>query len=281
MRLFLLISTKFNLILESDRIKMSNKRYQYIIKTQFLGFRYSGWQKQPGQRTIEGMLLKTLKFILPQSTVKILGAGRTDAKVSAKEAAFELFTDTEITNTSDFIQLFNANLPADIRIVSCETTDVDFNIIQDIRLKEYHYYFSFGSKNHPFCAPFMANILDVLDIELMKKAAVLFVGTHDYKSYTVRHKKNAKFKRSIISCALELNTELTASFFPEKSYVLKVSGKGFMRYQIRMMMGALIKLGRGELNLEDIKASLYEDSRLTLNYVAPGSGLILHRTSLN
>ena len=82
---------------------MNLKSYRYIFKVQYLGFRYSGWQRQPGQRTIEGMLLKTLKFILPNTAVKILGAGRTDAKVSAADAAFELFTGVEIINTQDFI----------------------------------------------------------------------------------------------------------------------------------------------------------------------------------
>ena len=260
---------------------MNYRPYRYLIKIQYLGFRYSGWQRQPGQKTIEGMLLKTLKFILPRASVKILGAGRTDAKVSAEDAGFELFSDTEIGHSHEFIALFNTNLPADIRIISCNAVDDVFNIIKDIHQKEYHYYFSFGSKNHPFCAPIMANIPEELDIEIMMKAAAFFVGKHNYKSYTVRHKNNAKFRRNVESCIIEQNRTLTASFFPETSYVLKIRGAGFMRYQIRMMMGALIQLGRGELTFEDIEASLKEDSDMTFDYVAPGSGLILYTTDFN
>lgn len=258
---------------------MNYKKYRYIIRIQYLGFRYSGWQRQPGQKTVEGMLLKTLKFILPQTPVKILGAGRTDARVSAEDGAFELFTGAEIVNIEDFIVLFNANLPADIKIISCGIVDNDFNIIKDISQKEYQYFFAYGSKNHPYSAPFMANILEDLDIGLMKEAAPLFEGNHNFKSYTVKHKENAKFQRSINTCRISLNTNLTASFFPEKSYVLTVIGKGFLRYQIRLIMGALIQVGKGVITLNQIEASLKEDSNITQDYVAPGSGLVLHRTN--
>jgi len=130
---------------------MKKQRYYYLIKVQFLGFRYSGWQKQPDQKTIEGMLLKTLKFILPNCSYKILGAGRTDAKVSALNAAFELFLDdAPIADEKEFLQLFNRNLPPDIRILSIDRAEGKFNIIQHSKLKEYIYLFSCGQKNHPF-----------------------------------------------------------------------------------------------------------------------------------
>lgn len=255
---------------------MQKKKYYYLIHLQFLGFRYSGWQKQPQQKTIEQMILKTLKFILPNTQFKVLGAGRTDAKVSALEAAFELFTNEFIDNTDDFLVLFNKNLPPDIRITSIEKTTEDFNIIQNSKLKEYVYLFSFGEKNHPFCAPFLANIIEDLDISLMQKAAKLFEGAHDFSTFTARIQENTKSTRSIELCELRVNHLLKANFFPEISYALHVKGKGFMRYQIRMMMGALIQLGKGELSYENIKEALQTNNKMQLTYVAPGSGLLLN-----
>lgn len=256
---------------------MNLKRYSYLVRLQYLGFRYSGWQKQPERRTIESMLTKTLKFILPDQKVKILGAGRTDAKVSALEMAFELFLEgSAIENVDKFLVLLNINLPPDIRALRIEKVDSDFNIIKDAKQKEYVYLFSFGSKNHPFCAPFLANILDSLDIEAMRMAAKLFVGTHDFKTYTARLQEGTKTTRTISHCELKENELLKANFFPEKSYALHVKGQGFMRYQIRMMMGALIQLGRGELSIEDINRTLERDNDFKLTYVAPGSGLLLH-----
>jgi tRNA pseudouridine38-40 synthase len=258
----------------------SKQRFYYVVHLQYLGFRYSGWQKQPGQRTIESMLHKTLKFILPGRPFKILGAGRTDAKVSALDAAFELFLEEEpIENVDTFLFTLNLNLPADIKALKIYEVDAKFNIIKDNKLKEYTYFFSFGQKNHPFSAPFLANILADLDIELMKEGAGLFIGTHDFSSYTARLQENTKTIRTIHRCEIMENRVLTANFFPEKSYVLRMEGQGFMRYQVRMMMGALILLGKGEMSLTDIQDSLKANSAKQIAYVAPGSGLVLSRTT--
>jgi tRNA pseudouridine38-40 synthase len=71
---------------------------------------------------------------------------------------------------------------------------------------------------------------------------------------------------------------LTASFFPKQSYVLRVKGKGFLRYQIRLMMAALVELGKGNLSLSAIENSLKEDNdRQYLRTIAPGSGLQLYK----
>ncbi len=250
---------------------------RYLVKTQFLGFRYSGWQKQPGQKTLEGMLSKTLKYILPDQEFKILGGGRTDAKVSALEYYFELFLKgSPLENISDFIGLFNKNLPPDIRVLEISAVDADFNVIQSIKAKEYVYLFSSGEKNHPFCAPYMANILEELNIEAMKEAAAHFVGTYDFSTYTARLRNNTKTVRTIESCYIAENTLLTANFFPSKSFALHITGEGFMRYQVRMIMGALIQLGKGELTFESIKASLEPNNDIHLTFVAPGSGLLLN-----
>ncbi len=254
-----------------------NKRYYYLIKIQYLGYRFHGWQKQPDVKTIHLMIDRTLKFILGEQRFKTLGAGRTDAMVSANEAALELFLyDTPIGNFETFLELFNHNLPQDIRALSIIEVDKVFNVIQDSKIKEYHYLFSEGQKNHPFCAPILTTILDELDVELMKKGARLFEGTHNFKSYCYKASVTGKFIRTIDSCNLIDNTIYTANFFPKKSYVLKVRGKGFMRNQIRLMFGILIKLGRGEVTLDYIKCSLLKESTEVMDYIAPASGLVLH-----
>lgn len=82
---------------------MFKKRFYYVFKIQYLGYRFHGWQKQPKLKTVQLMIERTLKFILEEQTFRILAAGRTDAKVSANEAAFELFlNDNPIENFSDF-----------------------------------------------------------------------------------------------------------------------------------------------------------------------------------
>ena len=258
---------------------MFQKRFYYLIKIQYLGYRFHGWQKQPDVKTIHLMIDRTLKYILGDQRFKTLGAGRTDAMVSANEAALELFLyDTPIEDFNSFLNVFNFNLPQDIRAISITEADKDFNIIQDSKLKEYHYVFSQGQKNHPFCAPILTTILEPLNIELMKFGATLFQGTHDFKPYCYKASKSGQFVRTINSCEIVDNTIYTANFFPKNSYVLKIVGKGFMRNQIRLMMGVLIKLGKGEIDTEFIKKTLSGDD-IHLDYIAPASGLILHSLS--
>jgi tRNA pseudouridine38-40 synthase len=256
---------------------MFDKRFYYLIKVQYLGYRFHGWQKQPNLKTVHLMIDRTLKFIFKEKKFKTLGAGRTDAMVSANEAALELFLhDERIENFDAFLELFNHNLPQDIRALSISEVDKTFNVIQDSKLKEYHYVFSQGQKNHPFCAPILTTILEPLDIELMKQGATLFEGSHYFKTYCYRATDKGQYSRTIESSVIVNNDLYIANFFPEHSYVFKVIGKGFMRNQIRLMFGVLIKLGRGEVSLEYISSTLKEDSTEVMDYIAPASGLILH-----
>lgn len=251
------------------------KKFYYVITIQYLGYRFHGWQKQPNLKTLHLMIDRTLNFILDKKKFKTLTSGRTDAMVSAENAAFELFLEEPIADFDDFLALFNYNLPQDLRALTIKEVDSTFNIIQHSKIKEYLYVFAFGGKFHPFCAPILTTILDPLDIESMKQAARLFEGEHFLKHYCFRPTDHGIYNRNILKCEIVENTMYTASFFPEQSYILRVKGKGFMRNQIRLMMGALIEVGQGKRTLEDIEASLKPDFKGNNHYIAPASGLIL------
>ena len=243
---------------------------------QFLGFRFSGWQKQTNAKTLHDMVDKTLSFVFENTHYKTIGIGRTDAKVSANTYYIQLFID-DLVEEDSFLNSLNSNFSPDFRALSIRQVDRNFTIINSPKVKTYHYYFSFGEKNHPFAAPFLVNLEEQLDIELMKKGATLFQGEHYFHKYCTKPSANTIFKRTIASCELVENQILTANFFPEQSYILKVSGKGFLRYQIRLMMASLFELGKGALSLKDIENSLKEDNdRHFLRNIAPASGLQLY-----
>lgn len=223
------------------------------------------------------MIDRTFKYILEDRLFKTLAAGRTDAMVSANEAAFELFLEEPINNFEAFLALFNHNLPQDIRALSIEEVTKEFNIIQNSKLKEYTYLFAFGNKFHPFCSPIMTTFLEDLDIKIMKDGAKLFEGHHNFKNYCYKAKDTGVYIREILTCEIIENNIHTASFFPEKTYILRVRGKGFMRNQIRLMMGILVKLGRGEVRLDFIENSLKKGVVEHMDYIAPASGLILNK----
>lgn len=252
------------------------RRYYYLIHIQYLGYRYHGWLKQPGLKTIESMIEKTAGFILGHTRFKIIGTSRTDAKVSANHSAFELFVNDPL-DKNQLLNAFNRNLPNDIKVIKIEEKDKDFNIINGPKIKEYIYLFSFGEKCHPFSAPLISSFQDDLDIDVMKQGALLFKGKYNFIQYCTKPNPGTEFEREIRLSKIKKNTLFKASFFPEKSWAYHIHSKGFMRYQVRLIMGQLLRLGRGEINLCDIKESLNGLNNQPLRHIAPSSGLILNK----
>lgn len=248
----------------------------YLFHIQYLGFRFHGWQKQPGVKTIESMLRKTATFVLGHGDFRILGSSRTDARVSANHAAFELFLK-EPVDTRGLMDSFNLNLPNDIIVLAIEPVHASFAIIQAPRSKEYLYLFAFGETCHPFCAPILSSFPDPLDIEYMGQGARLFEGAHNFRQYCTKPGPGTQFEREINVSRIEENNEYTASFFPEKSYLFRIQSRGFLRNQIRLIMGQLLRLGRCEINLNDIRMSLTGVDPRPFRTIAPASGLILNR----
>lgn len=258
---------------------MKNERkntYYYLVYLQYLGFRYHGWQKQPGVKTIELMLEKTLDCVLGHTDYKILGASRTDSKVSAEQSAFELFVGQNL-EPDPFISEMNRNLPNDIRITGMTQVSESFNIIQASKIKHYRYLFAFGEKYHPFCAGLVSSFTENLDVKLMMQGAALFEGLHDFRRYCTKPSPGTQFNRRILMSQITGNQEVSAGFFPDKTYAYHVQSKGFMRNQVRLMMGQLLRLGRGEINLEEIEQSLEGKDNRPLKTIAPASGLSLYK----
>ncbi len=227
------------------------------------------------------MVDRTLHFVFDHDRFKTLGGSRTDAMVSANHFVLELFTKEEIGHEGSFVEKFNINLPSDIKCLAIEKTDSTFNIIQNPKSKEYLYLFSFGEKAHPFSAPFITTIPDKLDVPLMKEGAKVFEGTHEYRAYCKKPKENTTTQRTVNKCELVDNTFYTASFFPTPSYAVVFQSQGFMRNQIRIMMGELFRLGKGEISIDELKNSLSSDFDQHLTHVAPASGLLLNKVSFS
>ncbi len=256
-----------------------NKRYYYLIQLQYLGYRYHGWQKQPNVKTVQLMVERTIRYVLGHDEFKILASGRTDAMVSANEAAIELFVWEPLEE--DFLSTLNTNLPSDIRATKVQQVDEKFNVIQGSKLKEYIYLFSSGEKNHPFAAPFMVYVEQELNVEKMMEAAKCFQGAHNFQRFCYKPSPETIFERTIDLCEIVKNDLYTANFFPENSYLLRVQGKGFMRHQVRLMMGAIFAVGKEKLTIEQLKEALKGGDNQPVSYIAPASGLMLNKLSFD
>lgn len=254
-------------------------KFYYLIHFQFLGFRYHGWQKQTQYRTIQGTVEESIKKLLGHDKFKTLGASRTDSMVSAENAFFELISETEI-GIPFFVQELNKHLPPDIKILKCELVDHKFRMISSPKVKEYLYFFSYGEKNHPFSAPFITHINEDLNVELMREAADIFRGEHNFRNYCYRPSLNQDFIREILLSEIKSNDILVANFFPEDSFVYRVQAKSFMRYQVRLMMGNLFKVGMNQLTISELKTTLENQAQNFPSMIAPASGLMLNQITL-
>lgn len=259
---------------------MPNWTHFYLVRISFLGFRYHGWQKQEGLKTVHLMIDKTLKFILGEQPFKTLGCGRTDAMVSAEDYAFEIFTVDEC-NPEQLVHRMNKNLPPDIKAHDARVVDASFNIIQHAKTKEYHYHFCFGDKAHPFSAPFVQHLSKKLNIDLMMEAVSLFEGEHNFRNFTSKPNEETRFVRNLIHTSISRAEGELLPFEIENHFVFKVVSKGFLRYQVRMMMGALVEIGKGILTLEQLSDMLKGQSARQLTTIAPGSGLRLHKIAFD
>ena len=265
---------------------MNLRKKYYLFHIQFFGYRYHGWSRQPGLKTIQSQIDKTFAHIFGHENFKTLASSRTDSKVSAQHFVFELFTN-ETFSTDFFLEVFNANLPNDIRTLKIEEVDRSFNIIQAPKQKEYLYFFASGQKYHPFSAGLVMCFRDPLDIKLMQEGAKLFEGEHNFRRYCARKKdpeisgkkeqQQPNFTRTISHCSIQQNNLYNADFFPTETFYLRIRSAGFMRYQVRLMMGQLLSLGRHETTLDDLLQTLKGDIETPVRYIAPASGLVLNK----
>ncbi len=253
--------------------------FYFLLRLEFLGFRYHGWQVQPGQRTVAGMLLKTFGFILPGVPVKLLGAGRTDARVSARDFALQVIVQSETQPApGKLLELLNANLPPDIRARSLDTVPPDFNPIRDCISKTYQYIFCWGDRPHPYLASLAGFFPGELDIEHMESVAGAFCGKHNFRCFTASPTPGKQYVRELTGSRILKESQLPDLDIRTRVRVLEVSGKGFGRNQVRLMMAALAAVGAGRADVAEIRKALRTGSGWTGTEIAPASGLHLVRT---
>lgn len=216
-----------------------------------------------------------IRYVLGHENFSILSAGRTDSGVSCERGAFELFNIQPI-DIEGIIEEMNINLPDDIRIINGQKVNNKFNIIQDVIGKEYRYYFTDGEKPHPFTAANIVWVHGSLDIDKMQEAAIVFVGEHDFRRFCTKGKNTDNYVRTVSLASISSADKIKGPSFPDSVYCFTVKGSGFLMHQVRLMMGALIEVGLGRLDIEDVQGALASQDNTPLTGKAPANGLVLH-----
>ena len=243
---------------------------RFLIKFSYDGTNYSGYQKQPGLNTIEGKLEEALTKINNGVKTTITSTGRTDKKVHALSQYGHADIKVSITEYK-LKRALNSNLPEDIHVIDTKIVNDNFHARYNVAEKTYKYIMNLGEYN-PIERNYVFQHNYKLNINAMKKAIEYFKGTHDFRAFVTDNKEKENCIRTITETNIEEdNNKLTITF----------TGNGFMRYQVRNMIGILIKVGENKLEPNKIKEIIESKDRLKAGKTAPAEGLYLVDVKFN
>ena len=213
------------------------------------GTLYQGSQSQPNGLSVEDSLQKAFKEI--NINTKIFLSGRTDKDVHATGQVFNCILPDYWHNLSKLKDIMNKHLPLSINIKNIKEVDDSFHSRFHAKKRVYRY---IVSKKEPsvFSSKYIAYYKD-FDEELIKEAIKLFEGLHDFEFF---HKKGSDKENTI-------REVYEARFYKYKDiYVFKFTANSYLRSQIRLMVGSLLKVGTKKLSLVDLKAQLKKEKRV-------------------
>lgn len=239
---------------------------KFLIKFAYDGTNFSGFQYQPGKRTIEEELNKVLTKINNNHKTTIVATGRTDAKVHALSQYAHVNLDVNITEYK-LKRAMNSYLDDDIHVLEVKKVDDSFHARYNVLSKTYKYYINLGEYN-PTRRNYELQYNHILNIEKMKEAIKVFLGEHDYRAFVTQNKEKDNCIRTITKAEIE-----------EKNNILIITftGNGFLRYQVRNMVGILIRIGENKLTKEQLSEILLSCDRTKSGKTAPACGLYLEK----
>jgi tRNA pseudouridine38-40 synthase len=237
---------------------------KYRITLAYDGADYFGWQRQLDQPTIQGAVEAALEK-LEGAPVTTHAAGRTDAGVHAEGQVISFRLSREWEGR-ELRRALNGNLPQDIRALDATPADEDFHARFDAKGKTYRYQVYLAEVMSPFLVRYAWHYPYLLDIERLAEESKALLGRHDFTAFTVADCETKTFTRTITKIRVERESDLLKLFF---------TGEGFLRYQVRTMVGALIESNRGRLKAGSIPELIESRDRSLAGAPAPARGLTL------
>ena len=228
------------------------------------GTRYRGWQRLPGKDdTIQGKLEGCLSRILGEQ-IEISGSGRTDAGVHARGQVANFHCENTMP-AGEILENLRRYLPEDIGIYSCKDVSPRFHARLNAKEKTYRYRIWNSSKPCVFERRFATVMEENLDLAAMERAAAMLCGEHDFSAFC----GNAKMKKSTVRYI----RAITITRHDEELW-MEFTGNGFLHNMVRILVGTLVEVGRGERSVESIP-ELFGGKRAEAGFLAPAQGLCL------
>jgi tRNA pseudouridine38-40 synthase len=228
------------------------------------GVNYSGWQNQPGKKTIEGELQRAVSELTGTLT-KVNGASRTDAGVSALGQVANFIINSPIP-AENFVKAINHRLPKDIVVTEAIEVNSDFDASGSAKSKLYRYTIFAGKNRNVLKTRNCWHRPGKLDIAAMDTAAQILVGTYDFKSFAAAADKRESSIRTVTQCRVTLE---------EKWIYIDIEADRFLYNMVRNIVGTLVEVGRGRWKPEKTKEILEAKDRTAAGPTAPPEGLCL------
>ncbi len=237
---------------------------RFLIKLSYDGTNYSGYQRQQGKDTIQERLEDALKVVNNNQKTSIHASGRTDKGVHALCQYAHADLTVQITEHK-LKRALNSNLPNDIHIISTKIVPEDFHARYNVLEKEYCYFINMGEYN-PIERNTVYQYNYHLDVEKMKEAIAYFIGKHDFRAFVTENREKENCIREIYQADIEVQSDKLKIVF---------RGNGFLRYQVRNMVGILFQVGQGKILPSKVKEILESKDRTKNGKTAPACGLYL------
>jgi len=255
------------ILIETERGKSLTRALRTLkITVTYDGSAFFGFQIQPSLPTVQAELERALGLILSES-VRIAGSGRTDTGVHAVGQVVSLQTCCPIP-VEKLIFAVNGALPVTIRVISVEETEPAFHARFSAKSKHYRYLIQVVRERSPFLERFYHQVDVPLDVDRMNQGARRFLGAHDFSAFTKSPGKLEDPVRQI----LESNVSQTG-----QTIFYDVVGTGFLHNMVRNMSKALILIGSGKMEPDEIDELYRNQDRKRLGAPASPGGLYLMR----
>lgn len=235
------------------------------ISIEYDGSRYKGWQKQKEgtstiQQKIEDVLCK-----MTGEDIQVIGCGRTDAGVHAENYIANFHTNCTLS-IDDMLNYLYEFLPEDIVVKSMKDTTERFHARYNAKSKTYVYTINNNKFRNVFNRRYVYHIDQKLDLNKMRSAAEVLVGTHDFQSFTRLKSSNKSTVKTINYIKITENGGII---------LIEINGNSFLLNMVRIITGTLMEVGKGNIKPEDVEVILEEKKRPETIPIAQAKGLCL------
>lgn len=237
-----------------------------LLELSYKGTNYKGFQRQKNtQETIENYLANAIKNVFCED-VKITASGRTDAGVHALKQCVNFKTSKNI-QTQNIPRALNTYLPQDIRVKNAKEVDENFSARFSAKKKTYLYVVRQGEIASPILWDMVANYPYKLDEQKIDDCVKKFVGTHNFKAFASSNTDVKDFNRTIYNFTFQKK---------DNFLIFKITGNGFLYNMVRIIIGTILDIARGKLDIDIIDKMFETGDRSIGGKTAKPNGLYLY-----